>query len=353
MSKKTPQKIVVSGIQPTGRLHIGNYLGAVKNWLEIQDDPNYRCFFFIADWHSMTVDYKPSEKRRQVQNLTADLLALGLDPEKVTLFAQSDVLDHAELTWIFNCLTPMSELERMTQYKDKALRHQKNVNAGLFTYPILQAADILMYKGDLVPVGADQVQHVELTRDAARWFNRRFGAVFPETKPLLTKSAKIRSLTEPTAKMSKSHGEKSCLFLDDSPEEILDKMKKIPTEATGLLKMTEQEVDEAITTLEGKEPSEELKGMAGVWNLISLVREFGSLEESQDIENNQPIRYGDLKKRAAELVSDHLADFRERRADIKTEEIEKVLTAGAERSRSISAETMKQVRDAAGLGQRR
>jgi tryptophanyl-tRNA synthetase len=355
MTEPNQPKIVVSGVQPSGRLHVGNYLGAVRNWLELQGNPAYRCHFFIADWHSLTQDYATETKRRQVLETAAAYLALGLDPDKVTLFAQSDVLDHAELAWILNCVTPMGELERMTQYKDKAKRSQQNVNVGLFTYPILQAADILIYKGEFVPVGQDQVQHVEITRDAAKWFNRRFGDLFPETKPLLTATAKVRSVTEPTAKMSKSHGDKACLYLTDSPDELLAKVKRCPTEASGEIKMSETEVDEAIAALAGDEPDELLKGMAGVWNLIALVREFGSREEADQIVASQPIRYGDLKKRVAELVGDRFAAFRERYAELmdRPQEIDRILAEGAAKARPVAAATMREVRERIGLGHRR
>mgnify|MGYP001575707263 CR=1 FL=1 len=222
MANRAPKPIVVSGIQPSGKLHVGNYVGAVSNWLRLQDE-GYRCFFFLADYHSITGDYYPEEKRRQTMDLALDLLALGIDPKKCTLFVQSHVPEHTELCWVFNTVTPVSFLERMTQFKDKSADQDKNVNMGLFDYPVLQAADILAYKGELVPVGRDQVQHVELTSDIARFFNNKFGDFFPETKPLLTDVPKLRSLTDPLKKMSKSLGEKSYVALTDGPEAIQEK----------------------------------------------------------------------------------------------------------------------------------
>src|SRR3989344_7752421 len=190
--------VVVSGIQPSGPLHIGNYLWALKNWVKIQNSGQYDCFFFIADYHSLTESYNPSEKREQIFNLAVDYLSSGLDPKKCTIFVQSQVPACTELAWIFNTLTPISELERMTQFKDKASRQVKNINLGLFDYPVLQAADILLYHGSLVPVGQDQIQHVELTRDIARRFNQKYQKeYFPLSQPLLMPLAKIMSLQEP------------------------------------------------------------------------------------------------------------------------------------------------------------
>src|SRR3989344_4866216 len=219
--------VVVSGIQPSGPLHIGNYLGALKNWVKIQNSGQYDCFFFIADYHSLTESYNPGEKKEQIFKLAVDYLSAGLDPKKCTIFVQSQVPACTELAWIFNTVTPISELERMTQFKDKASRQIKNINLGLFAYPVLQAADILLYHGQFVPVGEDQIQHVELTRDVARWFNNKYKTkYFPEAKPLLTKSARIMSLADPEKKMSKSLGEKHWLGIDESKEKILDKLKK-------------------------------------------------------------------------------------------------------------------------------
>ncbi|MEK7102430.1 MAG: tryptophan--tRNA ligase, partial [Patescibacteria group bacterium] len=189
--------IVVSGIQPSGPLHIGNYLGALRYWLELQKNPKNECYFFIADLHALTQGKSAKELRENTLTLVAELLALGIDPKKSSFFVQSQVPAHAELGWILNCVTPIGELERMTQYKDKAARQKSNVNVGLLTYPVLQAADILIYHGNAVPVGEDQVQHLELTRTIARWFNQRYGATFPEPKPFLTPTPRVMSLTSP------------------------------------------------------------------------------------------------------------------------------------------------------------
>jgi len=196
-------KVLFSGIQPTGELHIGNYFGAIHNWVKIQHD--YKTYISIVDLHSITVPYEPAELSQRVSDMALHLYACGIDFEKTILFIQSEVPGHADLTWIFNTVTPLGELERMTQFKDKAKQHRKNVNIGLLDYPVLQAADILIYKGEIVPVGEDQVQHVEFTREVARRFNARYGEVFPECEALLTRTPRILGI-DGESKMSKSKG---------------------------------------------------------------------------------------------------------------------------------------------------
>ena len=227
------KQIIVSGVQPTGNLHIGNYLGAVKNFVDLQDSGKYEMYIFIADLHSLTGNMDAETRREQITRTAAELLALGIDPKKTTLFVQSHIQEHTELGWVFNCVTPIMELERMTQYKDKSKQQTKNINAGLYTYPVLQAADILLYHGNLVPVGQDQVQHVELTRVVARNFNKRFGNYFPEAEALLTKVPKVMSLLEPEKKMSKSLGGGHVIELCDEPVVIEKKLKKAVTATTG------------------------------------------------------------------------------------------------------------------------
>lgn len=186
---------IVSGIQPTGELHIGNYLGALKDFVKLQDE--FECYFFIADLHSLTEEFSPSEKRKQILDTLKTFLAVGIDPEKAIIFIQSHIPAHTELAWIFQTLTPLGELERMTQYKDKAARQKHNINAGLFAYPVLQAADILLYHPQYVPVGSDQMQHLEMTNLIARKFNHKFGQTFKEIKPYFNKPSRIMSLTDP------------------------------------------------------------------------------------------------------------------------------------------------------------
>jgi len=343
--------VIVSGIQPSGRLHIGNYVGAVRNWLDLQAR-DLKPYFFIADYHSITGDYDPAEKRQDILNLATDLMALGIDPRKSTLFVQSEVSEHTELCWIFNTLTPVPLLERMTQFKDKSGQQSTNINMGLFDYPVLQAADVLLYKGSLVPVGTDQVQHIELTRDIARFFNNKYGVeFFPETKPLLTETPKLRALTEPLKKMSKSLGDKACIALADSPEEILEKMKRAVTETTGHLSMTEAEVDRQISELAGTEGSDTLRGMAGVWNLVAMLRIFGKKGEAERAVMNQPIRYGDLKSLVATRVAEHFADFRKKRATLAKDpaKVRRALAAGAKQARKVAQANMKEIRTIIGL----
>jgi len=322
-------KVIVSGIQPTGNLHIGNYLGAVKNFIELQNSGKYEMYIFIADLHSLT-GKKPDKKLRDlVLNTTAEFIAAGVDPKKVTFFAQSDVIGHTELAWIFNCVTPMGELEKMTQYKDKTAQF-KQATAGLFTYPILQAADILIYKGELVPVGQDQIQHVELTRDVARWFNNKYGEFFPETKHLLTNVPKVMSLLEPEKKMSKSLGEGHVIELQEKPEEIENKVKRAVTATSG----------------GGQAP--------GVKNLLGLLAEFGdkkTYNQFVSAEKDGSIRYGDLKSALSKALAEYFADFRNKRARLlkDSKKLEKILSLGAKKAQKAADKNMVQVRKLVGL----
>jgi len=269
------KQTILSGMQPTGEIHIGNYLGALKNFIELQDQ--YQCIFFLATYHSLSEDYNPKEKKQQIINLAIDYLAAGLDPEKCIIFNQPDVPETTELAWIFNTLTPLAELERMTQFKDKSAKQSKNINIGLLDYPVLQAADILLYHSELVPVGKDQIQHVEITRNIARWFNNKYQKdYFAEPKPLLTEVPKVMSLIEPDKKMSKSSGAKHYIAINDSPKTISDKLAKAVT-GTGNEKTLPQ----------------------GALNLLDLLKHFGT-EEEIDYFNQQVktknIKYGELKQ---------------------------------------------------------
>lgn len=323
---------ILSGIQPTGPLHLGNYLGALRHFVRLQDEYPGRCFFMIADYHSITEDYDPVEKPRQILELAAEYLAAGLDPKKCTIYAQSQVPEVTELAWIFNTVTPMSFLERMTQFKDKAARQKANINVGLFDYPVLQAADILLPKATLVPVGEDQKQHVELTRDIARFFNKKFGPVFPEPKSLFTETPRVMSLLEPSRKMSKSEPG-SFISLMDEPDEILAKIRRAVTD-TG--------------------PVDPKKKSPGVANLFVLLGQFGKSSDLKKFETayqSGRIRYSALKETLAERIADHFADFRARRKKLlkAPSEIRAVLDLGAERMRAIAQETMAEVRQKVGL----
>lgn len=308
-------KTILTGIQPSGRLHIGNYLGTLRNWKDFQDE--YDCYFFIADWHSLTEDYEPSEKKQQILNLAAEILASGIDPEKCIFFQQSDIAEHMELTWYFNCVTPISYLERMTQFKDKSTKQDKNINVGLFDYPVLMAADILVYDADLVPVGHDQTQHLELAKDVARFFNNRFGETFKSPNAKYTETPRVMSLTHPDKKMSKSDGDKSCIFLSDEPEEIMEKIKKATADEMGLE------------------------------NLYKLGEVFvPGFDKANYKDNNLK-----LKMDLAEGIINHFEDFRAKRAEwlSKPEEIEKIMARGAEKARAVARKKMEVVREKMGL----
>ena len=227
--KAVPKKRILSGIQPSGDLHLGNYLGAVKNWIAMGDE--FDCFYFMADLHTITVRQTPADLRRRTLEQMAQYIAAGLDPEKNVLFVQSHVHQHAELGWVLNCYTQFGELSRMTQFKDKSAKHKENINGGLFTYPALMAADILLYQADLVPVGHDQKQHCELTRDVAQRFNSIYGNVFKVPEPFIPKTgARVMSLNAPESKMSKSMPE-GCVFLMEKPEDIQRKFKRAITDS--------------------------------------------------------------------------------------------------------------------------
>ncbi len=322
--------VIFSGIQPTGNLHIGNYVGAVKNWVALQESGEYDCYFSVVDYHALTGERTAEERRAQIIRTAAELIAAGVNPEKVTFFVQSHVPAHTELGWIFNSVTPMAELERMTQYKDKSAQQAKNINAGLFTYPVLQAADILLYHGTLVPVGEDQVQHIELTRDIARWFNNTYESYFPETKPLLTEIPKVKSLLEPTKKMSKSKGLGHVIELADEPEVIEQKLKK------------------AVTATEGGGEA------PGVDNLLMLLQQFGTAAQYESFsvaQKDGSIRYGDLKTVLAAAIADHFADFRARRKALleNKDEIAEILMKGAAKAQIVAEKTITEVRTIIGV----
>jgi tryptophanyl-tRNA synthetase len=338
--------VIVSGIQPTGELHLGNYLGAVRQYLNLQNDKQKKCFFFIADYHSLTENYEPKEKPAQVLGLAKDLLALGLDPKKCTFFVQSHVPKVTELAWIFNTLTPISFLEKMTQYKDKAGRQAENINAGLFNYPVLMAADILLYHGTQVPVGEDQVQHLELARDVARFFNNRFGEYFKAPMPILTETPRVMSLTESVKKMSKSLGPRSYIALRDEPEVIAKKIAGVPTEATGKLPYKTKE-----EFLANVKDGEREQGFLSVYNLLELLKIFSTEPRAKYYIEHQPIKYGALKQEVAAAISTNFADFRKKRRalDSKDALVQRVLAAGAIKARTVAHKTIKEVKERIGL----
>jgi tryptophanyl-tRNA synthetase len=323
------KKRIVSGIQPTGPMHIGNYLGALKDFVELQD--KFDCYFFIADLHSLTGDFDPKKKAQQIQDLAETFLAVGLNPKKCTLFVQSQIPAHTELAWILNTLAPMGELERMTQYKDKAARQRSNINVGLFDYPVLQAADILIYKPDLVPVGSDQVQHLEFTNTLARKFNNKFGITFAEISPYTKKPLRIMSVADPEKKMSKSDPT-SVINIFDSPETITKKLAKAPT---------------ATDAPKGTMPK-------GVENLFELLKHFGKpamFNRYQKVYNENKIRYSELKEDLAKAIADYFKTMRKQKQTFEQNQklTLSVFSDGAKKATKIASRTITEVKEKVGL----
>ncbi len=322
--------ILVSGMQPTGRLHIGNYLGALKNFVEFQNSGDYRCYFFIADLHALTEGPTPKVLSENILDLTTDYLAIGLDPKKSVIYQQSQIPAHAALAWILNTVTPMGELERMTQYKDKAARQAANVNAGLFDYPVLMAADILLYDATFIPVGEDQLQHLELTRTVARKFNTRFGNTFIEPKGSLTQTPRVMSLKNPEKKMSKSDPE-SCLFLDDSPEEIRAKLAR------------------AVTDSESK-ISYDPERKPGLANLLEIYGAFAGKDPHAIVIEFEGKQYSALKGALSELITQHFAPFRAAKKKLlaRPAAIKKILAEGSKKAGTIATKKMGEVKKKVG-----
>jgi tryptophanyl-tRNA synthetase len=324
---------IFSGIQPTGRKHLGNYIGAIRQYVEGQDrgDPAIYC---IVDLHAITVPWDPATLRDSVYDTTAILLAAGIDPERCILFRQSDVREHSELTWYLAALTAHGDLNRMTQFKEKSAKQRELVSAGLFFYPVLQAADVLAYKTQEVPVGEDQRQHIELTREIARRFNERFGDVLVEPELRIPEvGARIMDLQEPTNKMSTTGGNEAgtVLVLDD-PETIAKKIKSAVTDSGSEVKRGD-----------GKE------GVANLIEILAVAR--GSTEDEIEREFAGS-GYGDFKGAVAEAVVEFLSPVRERYEELRPDEaaLEDALGAGAEKARAIASETLAEVRAAIGVG---
>jgi len=324
-------KTVFSGIQPSGALHLGNYLGAVRNWVKLQEQ--YRCIFCVVDYHALTQDYEPKEMRRRVTEMVIDLLALGIDPDRSLLFLQSMVPEHTELCWVFNNVTGYGDLERMTQFKDKSASQPENVNVGLFDYPVLQAADILLYKAELVPVGQDQVQHIELARRIARSFNHRWGKVFPECEALLTELPKLLGL-DGKVKMSKSLG------------------NHIPLSVFGDDKALRKLLGRAVT--DEKRVGREDPGDPEVCNVFTIHKSVSSEDDLAWVRQGcttAGIGCVDCKGKLAGNLNVHFAGYVERRARLAAEpgRIQEVLEQGAAKARAVAQRTMAQVHDKLGL----
>lgn len=325
------KKVILSGIQPTGVFTLGNYIGAVRNWGKMQDD--YDAAYFIADLHSLTVRQNPAELRKRTLEAFALLLACGIDPEKSLVFVQSHVKSHAELNWVLSCCSQFGELSRMTQFKDKSASHADNINAGLFTYPALMAADILLYQADLVPVGSDQKQHLEFTRDIATRFNNIYGNTFKLPDPYISKTgARVMSLQEPTKKMSKSDpNPNSFISILDEPNVIVNKFKRAVTDS-----------ETEVCYREGKD---------GINNLMTIYSAISGAT-FEEIQNEFSGRgYGDFKKAVGELVAEELRPIRENYARLIADKayLEETYRKGADLATRISERTLTKVKKKVGL----
>ncbi|KKP43376.1 MAG: Tryptophan-tRNA ligase [Parcubacteria group bacterium GW2011_GWA2_33_14] len=322
---------IVSGIQPTSQLHIGNYLGAIKQWIPLQE--KNECVFFIADLHALTVPYDPKKIQNSIKETVVAYIAAGLNPEKAIIFVQSQVKEHTELCWLFNTICPIGELQRMTQYKDKSKKFKENINAGLLDYPVLQAADVLIYKGEGVPVGKDQEQHIELMRSLAKKFNQKFGQTFKEPASLILKEgSKIMSLQDPKRKMSKSDEPKSCIFLFDSPEDIQKKVSSAQTDS-------------------GKDIIYNITKKPGISNLLTIYSLLNNKPIKKIEEDFKGKSYAEFKKSLAEIIINYLEPFRRKQKELLTREVyvQEILKKGQSRAQTIAQETMKEVKDKMGL----
>lgn len=316
------KKIIFSGIQPTGCVTLGNYLGALKNWVELQKD--YNCCFSVVDMHSITVRQEPAELRKRCMEFLAQYLACGIDGEENLVFFQSHVSAHAELAWVLNCNTYMGELSRMTQFKDKSAKHATNINAGLFTYPVLMASDILLYQTDLVPVGVDQKQHLELARDIAIRFNNAYGETFKVPEPFIPKAgARVMSLQEPTAKMSKSDPNvNGFISILDDHDTIIRKFKRAVTDS-----------DSQVIYKDGKD---------GINNLINIYSGVTGKTVDEIEKEFDGCGYGTFKEAVGTAVSEHLKPVREKYGEIVKDKayLESVYKSGAERASYIARKTL-------------
>ncbi|QQW81151.1 tryptophan--tRNA ligase [Helicobacter pylori] len=323
------KKRVFSGIQPTGQIHLGNYLGAIKHWVEMQDE--YENLFCIVNSHAITLPIDPIFLKSQTYELVKLLLACGISPKQSGLFIQSEVDEHPALAWLLNCQVSMGEMQRMTQFKDKSLKNPKSVNVGLFNYPILMASDILLYQSDLVPVGEDQKQHLELTRNVAEKFNRDFGDCFKVPEPLIAKvGARVMGLDDPKVKMSKSHqGANHAIFLLDEPDIIVKKIKKAATDSIGVIAFDEKR--------------------EGIFNLLNIYMLLSD-ESPENIEERFKNKgYGDFKKELAEVVIQSLKPIQERYKEISDDEVKAVLNGGVEKARPLAQATYQKAKELMGL----
>ncbi|MGN1318683.1 MAG: tryptophan--tRNA ligase [Lachnospirales bacterium] len=325
------KKIIYSAMQPSGTPSLGNYIGALKNWKNLQKD--YNCIFGAANMHAITVRQNPTELRQNTRNLIALFLSIGLDPKEHIIYVQSDVAAHAEIAWILNCYTNMGELSRMTQFKDKSAKHADNINAGLFTYPVLMAGDILLYQSDLVPVGADQKQHLEICRDIAARFNNIYGDVFKIPDAYIPKvGARIMGLQNPERKMSKSESDNqnNVIYILDDPKVITNKIKRAVTDSDGEIRYGEDK--------------------PGVSNLLNIYSSVTGKSVDDAVKEFSGLGYGDFKARVAEAVVAELEPIQKKFKEISADKayIEEVTKEGAQKAAYIANKTLRKAKKKVG-----
>lgn len=331
MENSEAKKVIFSGIQPSGNITLGNYLGAIKSWVKLQED--YDCYFCVVDLHAITVPQKPKDLRSKTLELLSIYLAAGIDPEKNTLFIQSHVPAHAECGWLLTCNSYVGELSRMTQYKDKSKRFGDSIGAGLFMYPVLMAADILLYQTDLVPVGKDQTQHLELARDLANRFNNTYSETFKIPTGYIPKEgAKIMSLQEPTKKMSKSdENVNSFILVMDPPEVIRKKISRAVTDSVGVINYTEEQ--------------------PGVKNLIDILATIKGENPLDIVKNYENLGYAELKKDVADAIIEELAPIQARALELQKDKkaLEEIYRNGAQKASYVANKTLRKVQKKIGF----
>ena len=329
------KKVIFSGVQPSGKLTLGNYLGALRNFGKFQDE--YDCYYSIVDLHAITVPQEAKNLRANTLEILAQYLACGLDPEKSTIFIQSHVSAHTELMWILNTMTYMGELSRMTQFKDKSQKSEANLNAGLFTYPVLMAADILLYQTNLVPVGEDQKQHLELARDLAARFNNRYSPTFEIPEGYIPKEVgRVMSLQEPTKKMSKSDSnENAFILLADDPDTIRRKIKRSVTDSEGVVRYSDEQ--------------------PGIKNLIDIYTQLGNKTVDEVVSMYEGKGYGEFKADVAEVIVEALSPIREKYLELLKDKayLEKVYAMGAAKAEKQARKTLRKVYKKVGLIERK
>ncbi len=325
------KKVLFSGMQATGSLTLGNYLGALKNWISLSDE--YECFYSVVDLHSITIRQDPATLRKRARDLLTLYIAAGLDPEKNCIYYQSHVSGHTELAWILNCFTYMGELNRMTQFKDKAAKHSDNINAGLYTYPVLMAADILLYQADVVPVGNDQLQHLEITRDIAQRFNSIYGDVFTVPEPYVGKvGARIMSLQDPSKKMSKSDDNPNAsIYLMDDPDTVMRKFKRAVTDSEGCVAYRRQQ--------------------PGIYNLIDIYCACTGKTPEETVREFDGKGYGEFKLAVGESVVDVLRPLQEKFAELSKDRayIDGIIKKNGEKASYYALKTLRKVQKKVGF----